>query len=250
MEQAAQLFRERGVKSHRSIYYKDMLGVAQLKKKEGSEEVIATGYLAAFGNIDSHKDIIHKGAFAKSINERGPEADTPRKLAFLYSHMMHIPIGRFLKLEELEKGLYYEAAMDNIPFVKNTIEPQLKSGTLNNHSIGYNYVWDKGEYDEDKDAFHWYELETFEGSLLTLGSNELTPFTGFKTFQSLDAVNDLADQANALLRGIGDYRKEFELRDVLQKYQSLLEYAAEEITEYKKKPTKADLKVIAKTFTL
>jgi HK97 family phage prohead protease len=250
IEQAAQLFRTPGVKSHRSIFYKDMMGIAALKKKEDGEETIATGYLAAFGNIDSHKDIIHKGSFAKSIKERGPESDTPRKIAFLYTHNMAQPIGRFTKLEELEKGLYYEATLDAIPFVQGTIIPQLKSGTLNNHSIGYNYVWDKGEYDEDKDAFHWYELETFEGSLLTLGSNELTPFTGFKSFQSLDAVNDLADQANALLRGIGDYRKEFELRDVLQKYQSLLEYAAEEITAYKKKPTKIDMKYIADNFKL
>jgi hypothetical protein len=33
IEQAAQLFRTPGVKSHRSIFYKDMMGIAALKKK-------------------------------------------------------------------------------------------------------------------------------------------------------------------------------------------------------------------------
>lgn len=147
-------------------------------------------------------------------------------------------------------GLYYEARMDKVPHVENTIIPQMKSGSLNNHSIGYNYVWDAGEYDEDKDEFHWYELETFEGSLLTMGSNEMTPFTGFKDFQSLDTINELADQANTLLKGVGDYKKELELRNVLQKYQSLLEHAAEEITAMIKRPKKSDIKSIVRNFEI
>ena len=111
-------------------------------------------------------------------------------------------------------------------------------------------MWDKGDFDEEKDEFNWYELEAYEGSVLTLGSNPNTPFTGFKSFANgLDMVNDWADQADKLLKGI-DYKKELELRNIFQKYQSLLEYAAGEITAYKKKPTKLDLKYIANNFKL
>lgn len=250
MEQQAMLWGMPGHKTHRSIYYKDFPGVMNIKVEDSTGEEIATGYLNAFGNKDSHKDIVHKGAFAKSIAERGPESNTPRKIAFLYAHKMDVPVGRFTKLVEMDAGLYYEGKLDAIPFVEHTIKPQMKSGTLNNHSIGYNYVWEKGMYDEDKDEYHWKELETFEGSVLTMGSNEMTPFLGFKDFQSLDAINDLADKANVILRTIGDYKKEFELRDILQKYQSLLEHAAEEITAWNKKPKKADLKYIAENFKL
>jgi HK97 family phage prohead protease len=250
LEQQALLWGMPGQKSHRSLMFKDFPSIMSTKEDASNGDTIATGYLNAFGNKDSHKDIVHKGAFAKSIQERGPESNTPRKIAFLYAHNMSTPVGQFTKLVEMDAGLYYEGKLDMVPFVKDTIIPQMKSGTLNNHSIGYNYVWEKGMYDEDKDEYHWKELETFEGSVLTMGSNEMTPFLGFKDFQSLDAVNDLADKANSILRTIGDYKKEFELRDILQKYQSLLEHAAEEITAYGKKPKKMDLKYIADNFKL
>jgi len=247
-----QMLKLRGEKMHRSIFYKDFPSILTFKQAEGDfKGEIATGYLSAFGNRDSQKDVIHKGAFAKSIADRGPDSTTPRKIAYLYSHDMTLPIGKFTKLEELTKGLYYEARLDDIPFVNDTVRPQLKSGTLNNHSIGYNYVWDKGDFDEEKDLFNWYELEAYEGSVLTLGSNPNTPFTGFKSFANgLDMVNDWSDQADKLLKAMPDYKKEFELRNILQKYQSLLEYAAGEITAYKKKPKKIDLKYIADNFRL
>jgi HK97 family phage prohead protease len=246
-----QLWSTGKAKAHRSIYFKDFAGIMSLKQDEATGGDIATGYLNAFDVKDSQKDIVHRGAFTKSIAERGPESTTPRKIAFLYAHKMDVPIGKFTKLQELTKGLYYEGPLDKIPFVTDTIKPQLKSGTLNNHSIGYNYVFDKGEYDEDKDEFHWYELEVFEGSLLVAGSNPETPFTGFKNFANgLDTVNSWADEANLLLKSIGDYKKEYELRNILQRYQSLLEQAAVEITAMKKKPKRADLKYIASNFRL
>jgi phage head maturation protease len=39
---------------------------------------IVTGYFAAFNNKDSDGDIIVKGAFAKTIKERGPQSSKPR----------------------------------------------------------------------------------------------------------------------------------------------------------------------------
>lgn len=250
MEQMSMLWKSPGTKNHRSIFFKDFAGALTTKVEEGTGEEIATGYLNAFGVKDSHKDIVHKGAFAKSIRERGPESSTPRKIAFLYAHRSDLPIGRFTKLMETDLGFYYEAKLDSIPFVESTIKPQLKSKTLNNHSVGYNYVWEKMEYDEEADEFNVFELETFEGSLLTMGSNEMTPFMGFKEFQNLDAINDLSDKADKLLRTIGDYSKELELRNILQKYQSLIEYAAEEITVMHKKPRRADMKYIVENFKL
>ena len=249
LEQHAEQWGQRGAKAHRSIFFKDFPSILSLKNNEAGEE-IATGYLNAFGVKDSQKDIVHKGAFAKSIADRGPESTTPRKIAFLYAHQMEVPIGRFTKLEELTKGLYYEAKLDDIPFVRDTIKPQLKSGTLNNHSVGYNYNYEKGKYDEEKDEYHWYELETYEGSLLTLGSNPETPFEGFKSFiNGMDIVNGWSDQADKLLKSL-DYKKEIELRNILQKYQTLIEHIAGEITTMKRKPSKPDLKYIAANFRL
>ena len=233
-----------------NIYFKEMMGASTLD----AEEKIATGYLAAFGNKDIQKEILVKGCCTKSIVERGPNSNTPRKIAFLAFHKMHLPVGRFKSLTETAAGLYYEAYMDNVPYVRDTIIPQMKSGTLNNHSIGYDYVFDKVEHDEAQDAYLIKEIELYEGSILTLGANELTPFTGFKDFmQKTDDYNDLAIRASVLLKRMPSYTDEIELRTIMKSYQSLLDSAAEEIkklTVKGKKPTKFDYKYLSNNFKL
>jgi HK97 family phage prohead protease len=238
------------VKQQRSAWFKG-LAAASTISEEGNQ---VSGYLAAFGNIDSDRDIIVKGAFSKSIQERGPDSNTHRKIAYLYAHDQKIPLGQFKKLEEQMFGLYYEAVFDKIPFVEQTIKPQMKSGTLNNHSIGYNYVYDKMEYDESQDAFICREINLFEGSVLTLGSNPNTPVVGFKSYlEQRDDFNSMAIDAERLLKSINHYGNEMELRNILQKYQSLLDHAAEEITAIKSKKSKAtlsDYKYIIDNFKL
>ena len=117
---------------------------------EGSRTV--SGYLSIFNVVDSDSDMIVKGAFAKSITERGPESATNRKIAFLWQHDMKQPLGRMTVLKEDNTGLYFEAKLDDIPEADRALT-QLLSGSLNQFSIGFSYVWDKMEYDEALDAF-------------------------------------------------------------------------------------------------
>lgn len=230
------------LKPYRSVYYKDIAGAATVD--EATDKIY--GYLAAFGNKDDSRDILIKGCFAKSIQERGPQSSTPRKIAFLHAHKQDVAVGKFTKLEEQDKGLYYEADLSKDPFTQSTIKVQLKEGILNNHSVGYNYIWDKTEYDEASDSFICKELDTFEGSILTLGMNENTPFGGFKKFfDNTDQVKELHLSAEKALRGFKNFNKEYELRKVIKNYQSLLDLAAEEITAMKKKPNKFDYKYLA-----
>ena len=60
--------------------------------------------LANFDSLDSDKDIIRKGAFKKSIEERGPGSASNRKIAFLRYHDWEHPIGKFVHLEETNEG--------------------------------------------------------------------------------------------------------------------------------------------------
>lgn len=235
------------VKEHRSIWFKEFTKASTVSKDSNT----VFGYLSAFGNIDSDRDIIIKGAFAKSIQERGPESSTARKIAYLFAHDQRVPIGRFTKLEEQDFGLYYEAELDTVPFVQDTVKPQMISKTLNNHSIGYNYVYDRMEYDQEQDAFICKEISLFEGSVLTLGANENTPVGGFKQYlEQTDKYNEMSMTADKLLKSMGNYANEMELRTILQKYQSLLSYAAEEITAFKKLPKATDFKYLIDNFKL
>jgi hypothetical protein len=51
---------------------------------------------------------------------------------------------------------------------------QTRSGTINQFSIGFGYVWDKVEYDEELDAFVLKEVNLYEGSVVTIGSDQNT----------------------------------------------------------------------------
>lgn len=135
---------------------------------------------ASFGNKDSAGDILIKGCFAKSINERGPESSTNRKIAFLWQHNMADPIGRILAIEELEDGAYAEVQLSNFDAVPNAKRAwyQLVDGDINQFSFGFRYVWDKMEYDENLDAFIVKEVVLHEISVVTLGANERTEFVG------------------------------------------------------------------------
>ena len=159
---------------NRPVVYKSMGGEIEVNDR------VVSGYLASFGTKDSDSDIILKGAFTKSLNERGVGSTTARKIAYLYQHDMTKPIGRFTTLVEDEKGLYFEATLDNIPLANDVLE-QYKSGTLNQHSIGFRYIMDKVEFSQDQDAFIVKELDLFEGSVVTMGANENTPFVGLKS---------------------------------------------------------------------
>lgn len=142
---------------------------------------IVRGKFSAFGNIDDDRDRIHKGAFAKSIIELGPESSTNRKIAFVWQHDMRDPIGKHTLLEELDSGAYFNARLsdfDAVPNAKRTWY-QLNDGTLNQFSYGLRYNFDKMEYDEVDDAWDIYELSFYEISPVTAGANEQTEFVEF-----------------------------------------------------------------------
>lgn len=147
---------------------------------------------ASFGNKDSAGDILVKGCFAKSINERGPQSDTNRKIAFLWQHDIYDPIGKVLEIEELDDGAYATVQLSNFDAVPNAKRAwyQLNDGDINQFSFGYQYVWDKMEYIEEEDAFLVKEVVLHEISVVTLGCNERTEYMG--------AVKGLAE---AIMRG-------------------------------------------------
>lgn len=146
---------------------------------DGDKHIIRVKF-ASFGNKDSAGDILIKGCFSKSINDRGPESATNRKIAFLWQHDTTDPIGRVLSIEERDDGAYAEVQLSNFDAVPNAKRAwyQLNDGDINQFSFGYQYVWDKMEYDEAEDAFIVREVVLHEISVVTLGCNERTQYVG------------------------------------------------------------------------
>ena len=167
-----------------------------------SESRIISGYAAVFNNIDKAGDLLIKGCFSKSIQERGPESQANDKIIMLWMHDMKEPIGKITKLYEDEKGLYFEAEIDDVPKGNQAIQ-QLKSGTLNQFSIGYKYVCEKCEWDDERDCLVVKEVVLYELSVVSIGCNGETQYLGLKSIDDYDnAYADLQKQIDAVCKGL------------------------------------------------
>lgn len=188
-------------------------------KKPSVDSRKVSGYFAVFGNKDSDSDIIIKGAFAKSIADRGPESSAGNKIAFLWQHDMKEPLGRITMLKEDDFGLYFECDLDDIDTANRALT-QMESGTLDKFSIGYQYVWDKMEYDQDQDAFICKELNLFEGSVVTMAANDATYYAGLKSEDLVSEIDELHEETERFFRSLPQ-QKQFELRQIMTKQLAL-----------------------------
>ena len=164
---------------------------------------VVTGYLSSFGNKDHDQDIIEKGAFTKTINERKDQ------IFFLNQHDWKQPLGKFNLLMEDEKGLYFEST----PMLDTSYSSDLlklyEAGIVKEHSIGFQTV--KGHYDNDREAYIMKEVKLFEGSAVTLGANSETPFTGFKSM-TMEEVQDEIKKITKAFRTLCAHIKQFILQ--------------------------------------
>ena len=176
---------------------------------------IVTGYLSAFGNVDSDNDIIEKGAFSKSINERF------NKIFYLQQHDWTRPLGKFTKLVEDEKGLYFEGEIINTSFGEDQLK-LYEAGIVKEHSIGFITV----KSEKGSNARIIKEVKLYEGSAVTLGANSNTPFLGFKS-----SVNEAKDLYKKILKAHKDGSFTDETHGLFEI--ALKQFEAQIIEEYK-----------------
>ena len=176
---------------------------------------IVTGYLSAFGNVDSDNDIIEKGAFSKSINERFND------IFYLQQHDWTRPLGKFTKLEEDEKGLYFEGEIINTSFGEDQLK-LYEAGIVKEHSIGFITV----KSEKGSNARIIKEVKLYEGSAVTLGANSNTPFLGFKS-----SVNEAKDLYKKILKAHKDGSFTDETHGLFEI--ALKQFEAQIIEEYK-----------------
>ena len=80
------------------------------------------GYAATFGNLDRVKDIIHPGAFTKTLNERG------NKVRLLWQHDQKEPIGRPLEIREDDRGLFIKAVVSDTARGRDALAAERRGG--------------------------------------------------------------------------------------------------------------------------
>lgn len=127
-----------------------------------------TGYASVFDEVDSHGDIVKKGAFTKSLQKKSEQG---RKLPILWQHDPANPIGVYERALEDSYGLYVEGQLliDDVVQAKEA-HALMKAGAVTGLSIGF-YLED---YDVDKSQGFWNltEIDLFEVSTVTFPSND------------------------------------------------------------------------------
>ena len=138
-----------------------------------------TGYGSIFGNEDQGSDIMQKGAFTKSLENRPAP-----KVKMLYQHKTDEPIGVFEDMYEDEKGLFVKGRLAMGTQKGREAYELLKMGALDGMSIGFRADPDKQGYNENMRGTRTLkEVDLMEISLVTFPMNERALIENVKASQ-------------------------------------------------------------------
>lgn len=184
---------------------------------------IIEGYLAVFGVRDSYGTTAVKGCFAKSLNDRGPKSGAKNKIIHLWMHNPCEPIGQYTELEEDNYGLRFKMAVDNVQGRPEQVLVQTRSGTINQYSYGFDYVWDKMEYDQAKDTVLMLECDLYEGSSVSIHAANPETYTVRTKDDFTKALSALGIEAEEIIQGL-NRKQQIEVRQLITRYKSLTEF--------------------------
>lgn len=167
-----------------------------LKDSQLQSDGTFTGYGSVFGELDSYRETVTKGAFAKSLKAWGSRGKFP---SMLWQHDARQPIGIWTDAKEDDRGLKLTGQLATATGKGAEAYALLKMGALDGLSIGY--VATKWEEDKKANTTALTEIDLWEVSLVTFPAGPSA---------RVDSVKD------ALERGKLCSMKEFEaiLRDV------------------------------------
>lgn len=131
------------------------------------------GHGSVFDVVDSYGDVVVKGAFVKTLSERGP------KVKLLWQHKHDEVIGVFESLGEDEYGLRVTGRLALNTQKGREAYELMKMGAIGEMSIGYTTI--KDEYDPKSGIRYLKELKLYEISLVTFPANEEATITRVKS---------------------------------------------------------------------
>jgi uncharacterized protein len=128
------------------------------------------GWASIYDYTDSQKDIVVRGAFARSLKNGKP--------AMLWQHKMDTPIGVWDVAEETDKGLLVRGRILDTSAGDDAYK-LAKAGAVKGLSIGYTPK--RQEFDRDKGTRKLLEVELHEVSLVTFPANDRAKVTRVKS---------------------------------------------------------------------
>ena len=142
-----------------------------LKFEVKAEEKNTFSGFASTPDLDQGGDIVAKGAFSRTIAQRGG------KLKMLWNHKSDaMPIGKYTKVEEREGGLYVEGKLSDTTAGRDVMT-LLRDGAIDSMSIGF--IPKEAEYNENGVRVI-KDLDLLEVSLVNFPMNEMAVVTSVK----------------------------------------------------------------------
>lgn len=132
------------------------------------------GYASVFGRIDKGRDIVVKGAFARSIAERGP-----RGIKVLWQHDPREPIGVLEEIREDDYGLFVRARLLHDVRRASEARALLQAAAVDGLSIGYKTV--AADTDDRTGVRQLRDVDLWEVSLVTFPMQEAARVVQFKS---------------------------------------------------------------------
>ena len=175
----------------------------QIKSDDDSGKI--SGYFATYDRIpDSYGDVIAKGAFTETIQNR---KDSGHPFPLCWGHDLNQIIGAVYPedIEETEKGPLMTASFFNSPLAQEKREI-VKAGVVYQFSFAYD-VLDSGEVtlDDGTKANELRKLDLFEVSIVPIPANPRAEVTDIK-----------ATVAEAVVKIVPELYEEA-MKDVLEK---------------------------------
>jgi HK97 family phage prohead protease len=93
------------------------------------------GYASLFGEVDLGRDVVERGAFARSLAERGASG-----IRMLYQHDPNQPIGTWTELKEDARGLKVRGRLARDVARAREVLALMRGGALDGLSIGFRAV--------------------------------------------------------------------------------------------------------------
>jgi len=151
----------------------------EIKADDLKEDGTFSGMASTFGGEpDSHNDIIIKGAFTETLKTNGFKG---RGIKMLWQHDYRAPIGKWMTIEENNKGLAVVGKLTR--GVKQADEAYflMKDGALDGLSIGFGIDEDGYDIDNKTKCRRLRKIDLWEISPVTFGSNANARITNVKS---------------------------------------------------------------------
>ena len=136
----------------------------EVKADDPKAEVHFEAYAAIFGNRDLGGDVIHAGAFKRTLDHRLPQG----LIKVFRNHRE--PVGMPVRMYEDSTGLYVAGRLNLDKQSGRETLSELRSGELGHMSIGYDIVRD--EWDQATETLHLHEVKLLEVSPVYWPMNE------------------------------------------------------------------------------